>query len=279
MLVILMNSDLKELNKTGVKVPAIGFGTWGIGGRMTPDYSHDKEAVEAIRYAIKLGMWLIDTAEIYGAGHSEELVGEAIKDFERDQVFIVTKVWETNLRYDDVIKAAKRSLSRLKSKYIDLYLVHWPSTRVPISETMKAMEKLVDDGLIRFIGVSNFDVDLMEEARAALSKTDIVVNQVKYNLYDRSVENDVLPYCQKERITLMAYTPLAKGSLAREPLLIEIGKKYGKTAAQVALNWLISKDMVIAIPKALDKKHIEENAGAMGWRLSVDDLKMLDSSF
>ncbi|MGQ4832770.1 MAG: aldo/keto reductase [Candidatus Asgardarchaeia archaeon] len=274
-----MNSDLKELNKTGVKVPAIGFGTWGIGGRMTPDYSHDKEAVEAIRYAIKLGMWLIDTAEIYGAGHSEELVGEAIKDFERDQVFIVTKVWETNLRYDDVIKAAKRSLSRLKSKYIDLYLVHWPSTRVPISETMKAMEKLVDDGLIRFIGVSNFDVDLMEEARAALSKTDIVVNQVKYNLYDRSVENDVLPYCQKERITLMAYTPLAKGSLAREPLLIEIGKKYGKTAAQVALNWLISKDMVIAIPKALDKKHIEENAGAMGWRLSVDDLKMLDSSF
>ena len=268
--------DLKELNRTGCKVPAIGLGTWKIGGSMTPDHSQDDLAIKALRHGISLGMWLIDTAEIYGGGHAEELVGEAIKIFNREKIFIVTKVWETNLRYDDVLKAAKRSLKRLKTNYIDLYLIHWPNSRIPLSETMKAMEKLVSDGLVRYIGVSNFSVKLMEEARSYLSKEDIVVNQVKYNVYDRSVERDILPYCQKEGITLMAYTPLAKGSVSTDKTLIEIGRKYGKTAAQVALNWLISKDMVIAIPKAIRIEHIEENAGAMGWRLSEEDIRYIE---
>lgn len=268
--------DLKELNRTGCKVPAIGLGTWKIGGSMTPDHSQDDLAIKALRHGISLGMWLIDTAEIYGGGHAEELVGEAIKIFNREKIFIVTKVWETNLRYDDVLKAAKRSLKRLKTNYIDLYLIHWPNPRIPLSETMKAMEKLVSDGLVRYIGVSNFSVKLMEEARSYLSKEDIVVNQVKYNVYDRSVERDILPYCQKEGITLMAYTPLAKGSVSTDKTLIEIGRKYGKTAAQVALNWLISKDMVIAIPKAIRIEHIEENAGAMGWRLSEEDIRYIE---
>lgn len=268
--------DLKELNRTGCKVPAIGLGTWKIGGSMTPDHSQDDLAIKALRHGISLGMWLIDTAEIYGGGHAEELVGEAIKIFNREKIFIVTKVWETNLRYDDVLKAAKRSLKRLKTNYIDLYLIHWPNPRIPLSETMKAMEKLVSDGLVRYIGVSNFSVKLMEEARSYLSKEDIVVNQVKYNVYDRSVERDILPYCQKEGITLMAYTPLAKGSVSTDKTLIEIGRKYGKTAAQVALNWLISKDMVIAIPKAVRIEHIEENAGAMGWRLSEEDIRYIE---
>ena len=268
--------DLKELNRTGCKVPAIGLGTWKIGGSMTPDHSQDDLAIKALRHGISLGMWLIDTAEIYGGGHAEELVGEAIKIFNREKIFIVTKVWETNLRYDDVLKAAKRSLKRLKTNYIDLYLIHWPNPRIPLSETMKAMEKLVSDGLVRYIGVSNFSVELMEEARSYLSKEDIVVNQVKYNVYDRSIERDILPYCQKEGITLMAYTPLAKGSVSTDKTLIEIGRKYGKTAAQVALNWLISKDMVIAIPKAVRIEHIEENAGAMGWRLSEEDIRYIE---
>jgi len=273
---LLSYKDLKELNRTGCKVPAIGLGTWKIGGSMTPDHSQDDLAIKALRHGISLGMWLIDTAEIYGGGHAEELVGEAIKIFNREKIFIVTKVWETNLRYDDVLKAAKRSLKRLKTNYIDLYLIHWPNPRIPLSETMKAMEKLVSDGLVRYIGVSNFSVKLMEEARSYLSKEDIVVNQVKYNVYDRSVERDILPYCQKEGITLMAYTPLAKGSVSTDKTLIEIGRKYGKTAAQVALNWLISKDMVIAIPKAIRIEHIEENAGAMGWRLSEEDIRYIE---
>jgi len=268
--------DLKELNRTGCKVPAIGLGTWKIGGSMTPDHSQDDLAIKALRHGISLGMWLVDTAEIYGGGHAEELVGEAIKIFNREKIFIVTKVWETNLRYDDVLKAAKRSLKRLKTNYIDLYLIHWPNPRIPLSETMKAMEKLVSDGLVRYIGVSNFSVELMEEARSYLSKEDIVVNQVKYNVYDRSIERDILPYCQKEGITLMAYTPLAKGSVSTDKTLIEIGRKYSKTAAQVALNWLISKDMVIAIPKAIRIEHIEENAGAMGWRLSEEDIRYIE---
>ncbi|MEQ9714326.1 MAG: aldo/keto reductase [Candidatus Asgardarchaeum sp.] len=273
---LLSYKDLKELNRTGCKVPAIGLGTWKIGGSMTPDHSQDDLAIKALRHGISLGMWLVDTAEIYGGGHAEELVGEAIKIFNREKIFIVTKVWETNLRYDDVLKAAKRSLKRLKTNYIDLYLIHWPNPRIPLSETMKAMEKLVSDGLVRYIGVSNFSVELMEEARSYLSKEDIVVNQVKYNVYDRSIERDILPYCQKEGITLMAYTPLAKGSVSTDKTLIEIGRKYSKTAAQVALNWLISKDMVIAIPKAIRIEHIEENAGAMGWRLSEEDIRYIE---
>ncbi|MHA1627323.1 MAG: aldo/keto reductase [Candidatus Asgardarchaeia archaeon] len=232
-----------------------------------------------MRKAVSLGMWLIDTAEFYGAGHAEEVVGMAIEAFDRDEVFVVTKVWHTNLRYNDVIKAAERSLKRLKTDYIDLYLVHWPNPNIPLRETMKAMEKLVEDGMVLYVGVSNFDVSLMEEARSYLSHTDIVANQVKYNLLDRNVEKDVLPYCQEERITLIAYTPLEKGLLANDPFLSEIGKKYGKTSAQVALNWLISKDMVVAIPKAIEMEHIEENAGAMGWQLSEEDMKLIDEKF
>ncbi|RLI64966.1 MAG: aldo/keto reductase [Candidatus Asgardarchaeum californiense] len=271
--------DLKPLGNTQEKIPAIGMGTWRMGGGMAPDYSRDNEEIAALKHGLELGMWLIDTAEIYGGGHAEELVAEAIKGYPRDDVFIVTKVWSTHLHYDDVIKAAKGSLKRLRLKYVDLYLIHWPSHAVPLSETMKAMEKLVEMGLVRYIGVSNFNVSEMEEARNALSKNDIVVNQVKYNLLDRSIERDVLPYCQREKITIMAYTPLAKGELARNPILKEIGKKYGKTAAQVALNWLISKDHVMAIPKASSLNHVEENAGAMGWRLSPDDVKFLNEKF
>jgi len=272
-------SDLKPLGKTGEKIPSIGLGTFGIGGFMERDDSRDEEGIRAIKKAIELGMWLIDTAEIYGEGHSEELVGEAIKQFKRDEVFIVTKVWYTNLRFDDVMKAIRGSLRRLGVKYVDLYLVHAPNPAIPFSETAKAMERLVDEGLARYIGVSNFTASEMEKFRNCLSKYDIVVNQVKYSLLDRKIETDVLPYCQREKILVMAYTPLEKGRLAKLSKLKEIGKKYGKTAAQVALNWLICHDWVMAIPKAIRVEHIEENAGAMGWRLSDKDFEELNKIF
>jgi len=246
--------DVKKLGKSDVLVPSIGFGTWGIGGFEIPDYTFDNHYVAIIRKAIDLGLWLIDTAEYYAKGHSEELVGQAIKSYPRDEVFIVTKVWYTNLSYDDVIKAAKKSLKRLETSYIDLYLIHWPNPFIPLKETMKAMEFLVKEGLVRFIGVSNFNVDLMEEARSYLSREDIVANEVKYSILDRDIERDILPYCQKERITVIAYTPLEKGKVAKEKVLADIGRKYGKTATQVALNWLISKDNVIGNSKSCKGK-------------------------
>lgn len=274
-----LDMDLKELGTTDVKLPAIGMGTWGIGGYYSADTIGDNQAIRALRRGIELGMYLIDTAEMYSAGHAEEVVGEAIKPFPREQVFIVSKVLPENLHYGDVINAAEKSLRRLRTDWIDLYLIHFPNPRIPLTETMEAMERLVERNLVRFIGVSNFDVSEMEEARSCLSRHSIVTNQVDYSLFVRSIERDVLPYCQQQRLTVMAYRPLARGELSRNRFLEEIGKKYDKTAAQVALNWLISKENVIAIPKAASIDHVEENASAMGWRLSQDDMEHISSYF
>jgi diketogulonate reductase-like aldo/keto reductase len=271
--------EFKELGNTGVKVPVIGMGTWEIGGGISRDTAGDAEAIQAIRKAIELGMTLIDTAEMYAAGHSEEIVGEAIKIVPREQLFIVTKVAPVNLHCADVIKAAERSLKRLQTDRIDLYLVHHPNPQIPLRETMEAMEKLVERSLVRFIGVSNFDVNQMEEARSHLSGNEIVANQVEYSLLHRSAERDVIPYCRQHRMTVMAYTPLARGGLSSNKFLQEIGGKYGKTAAQVALNWLIAREGVIAIPKAVNLDHLEQNAGAAGWKLSEEDFEDISSHF
>jgi diketogulonate reductase-like aldo/keto reductase len=273
--------EFKRLGRTDVMVSAIGMGTWGIGGFSAPDYKYDEMAIRALRRGIELGITLIDTAEMYGGGHSEEVVGMAIKGL-REKVFIATKVWYTNLRYDDVLRSAEKSLRRLQIDTIDLYQVHWPNPHIPLSETMRAMERLVLDGKVRFIGVSNFSVKLMEEARAALSKIDIVSNQVEYSLLSREVEDDILPYCEKENITLIAYSPLGRGNILNDPrskILREVAKKYNKTLVQVALNWLIAKKPVVAIPKAINLSHVEENVNAAGWRLSDEDLELLSRVF
>lgn len=263
-------NDLKRIGDD--KVTAIGMGTWGVGGWETPDYSKDKEHIEALRYGLELGINLIDTAEFYASGHSEELVGKAIEGFEREDIFIVSKIWPTHFGYESAKKAARASAKRLGT-YIDLYLLHWPTEDFrKIEETLHALEELVDEGLIRYIGVSNFDLELLKRSQEVMRKHEIVVNQVKYSLKDRRPEESgLLEYMKREGITLMAYTPLEKGSLARNSCLAEIGKRYGKTAAQVALNWLIWKENVVAIPKATNKEHIKENFGAMGWRLSKED--------
>ncbi len=272
------------LGRTGEKIAAIGLGTWGIGGGMMPNYSADKQAIEAIRHAVKLGMNHIDTAEIYGGGHAEELVGEAIKEFARDDIFIASKVWHTNLRYDDVLRACERSLKRLQTSYIDLYYIHWPNPSIPLSETMRALERLYDEGKIRYIGVSNFSASLVEEARSCLSHADVVADQVEYSLYERSIERDLMPYCLREGITIVAYSPLGQGKLARElhdgrsrraRILMEIAKRYSKTPIQVALNWVIWHEHVITIPKSIRREHLEENAEAAGWKLDEKDYKLL----
>ena len=254
---------------------------------MTTDRTQDKEAILAIKTAIRLGITHIDTAELYGDGHAEELVGEAIKEFDRKSLFITTKVKWSNLRYEDVISAVKRSLRRLKTDYIDLYLVHTPMRSVPIEETMKAMDYVAENKLARFIGVSNFSVEEMEEAQQ-YAKNKIVANQIEYNLLIRNVgqhtndmESKIIPYCQRNDIAVIAYRPLANGELAKPGirLLDELAKKYGKTQAQIAINWLIFKQNVVTIPKAVKIDHIKENLGAIGWKLSEGDIQRLNHDF
>lgn len=263
--------EYEELNRTGVRITKLGLGTYGI------ESAPRDEAIMALRRGIELGMTLIDTAEMYGWGWVEEIVGEAIKPFDRDELTIVTKVWGTNLAYESVKRAAKASARRLGT-YIDVYLIHWPNPSIPLEETLRAMEELVTEGVVRYIGISNFSLELMKRARGLLQHNDLVANQVEYNLRVRDPEGDLLPYCQRERITLMAYSPLDKGRLARRPpqKLKFVATRLGRTPAQVALNWLISKPMVIAIPKAARLDHVEEIADAVGWRIPRDLLSELE---
>ncbi len=267
-----------------VKIPILGIGTWGMGGKYERNTTHDKEEILAIRTAVKLGMTHIDTAEVYGKGHAEELVAEAIQGFDRKKLFIVTKVSQEHLRHDDVIFAAKASLKRLKTNYIDLYLIHGPNLSIPLKETMKAMDHLVENKLVRFIGVSNFSVKEMKEAQSH-SKNKIVANQIEYNLLVRNkgmwttnMESEIIPYCQKNNIMVIAYRPIAKGELAKPgfEVLDKLSKKYKKTQAQIAINWLISKKNVITIPKSTHIEHLKENLGAIGWKMDFEDIKKLD---
>ncbi|MCL7384974.1 MAG: aldo/keto reductase [Thaumarchaeota archaeon] len=279
--------EYRELGRTGWKVPVLGQGTWGIGGFHSRDDSRDSEAIAALRLGIELGMTLIDTAEAYGAGHSEEVVGKAIAGL-KAEVFVATKVSPEHLSYESVIKSAKASLSRLNIKTIDLYQVHWPNPRIPIKETMRAMERLVKDGLVRFIGVSNFSVSEMEEAMASLAREEIVSNQVEYSLLERSIEHDLLPFCEREKITVIAYSPLARGKLSEPKKYLEkhkadalqtLADKYGKTPSQIALNWVVRRPSVIAIPKAMKLEHVKENAGSVGWSMDSDDYDVLSRAF
>jgi len=262
----------KRLGRSGETIPAIGLGTWQLRGN---------EAESALRAGISAGAKFIDTAEIYG---TEELVGRAIRPLinNGEKVFVATKVWPTHFRYDDVLKACDRSLSKLGVRTIDLYQLHWPNPALPISNTMKAMERLVDEGKVRYIGVSNFSVKQLDEARSCLSKYDVVSDQVEYSPFNREADIELLHYLEKEDITLIAYSPLGHGKLFKRfgslmQDVAEIGKKYDKTPAQVLLNWLISSPQVIAIPKASSVRHAVEDAGAGSFVLGQDDLTKISS--
>jgi diketogulonate reductase-like aldo/keto reductase len=266
--------ELKELNRTGVKVPEIGIGLWRYSG-----------GVEPLRAAIAMGASLIDTAEVYG---TEDVVGQAVGE-RREQVFVATKVSGHHLKYDEVLRAAEASLQRLRTNYIDLYQIHWPSNVVPIQETMRAMETLVDRGLVRYLGVSNFSVEELHRARLAMSKYPIVSNQVLYNLNRREIEARLLPYCEVNGITVIAYTPLDDGRLARhsqyprnaqgQQALEWVAEQTGKTMAQVALNWCVWRPSVITIPKSNSAARVVENCGASGWRLTREQYELLSRAF
>jgi diketogulonate reductase-like aldo/keto reductase len=276
--------ELKKLGKTSVEIPVLGLGTWGIGGLSSSRRGGEEKDASALRLGLELGMRFIDTAEMYAHGHSEDVVAMAVGE-ERDGVFIATKVSAENLAYEDVLRSCEASLKRLKTNYVDLYQVHWPSSHIPILETMRAMEKLVEAGKVREIGVSNFSVKQTREAQEALSRKTVASNQVEYSFVERSIEHDLLPYCVKEHLTLIAYSPIARGHIARGGqderwrALDSVAQKYGKTRTQVALNWLICKEQVVAIPKAGNPEHVRENAGAAGWRLEAEDQDLLSRAF
>lgn len=266
--------EYRRLGRTDARVSVIGMGTWKIGNFKTNE--ERRAQVNALKRGIELGINLIDTAEMYSHGKSEEVVADAINGV-RERVFIASKVSPENLRYDDVIRACRASLARLGTRYIDLYQVHWPNPRIPIQETMSAMEALVRDGAIRFIGVSNFSVPETEEARAALAKNEVVSNQVEYSLTNRHVESEILPYCAREKVTLIAYSPLARGHIVSsipKPIL----QKYKLTPAQAMLNWVTRDEHVVAIPKAASIPHIEEDASSVSVRFTpaeYDELSKL----
>jgi diketogulonate reductase-like aldo/keto reductase len=266
--------ELKQLGATNVMVPEIGIGVWRYTG-----------GVEPLRRGIELGAALIDTAEIYA---TEEIVAAAIERLST-RVLIASKVSGDHLGYDDVMRSAEASLKRLNIPAIDLYQVHWPNSLFPIKDTMRAMETLADRGIIRHIGVSNFSISELREAQSAMSHHPIASNQVLYNLHRRGIEADLLPYCQGCDITVIAYTPLDNGRLARQSeyppnprgmkALELVAGQTGKTFAQVALNWCTAHANVITIPKSNSAARVAENCGASGWRLSPDQFELLNNAF
>lgn len=254
----------------GTRVPAIGQGTWRLG----EDRTERKREVAALREGIARGLTLIDTAEMYGEGGSEEVVGEAIAGL-RDQVFLVSKVYPHNASRRGIPEACERSLKRLRSDCLDLYLLHWRG-EYPLEETVEAFARLREAGKIRRWGVSNFDLDDMHE----LNEAACASNQVQYSLEERGIEWDLLPWCQEQHMPLMAYCPVGQGGrLLRHRALAEIASRHDATPARVALAWLIHQPGVIAIPKAVEPLHVRDNAAALQLRLDAEDLQRLDAAF
>ena len=260
-----------EFGPTGVKVPVIGQGTWQM----------RKAGLEALRTGIELGITHVDTAEMYTG--SEEVIAEAIRGI-RNKICLVSKVLPSNASYNGTLRACDASLKRLKTDYLDVYLLHWWSGARPIGETMRAMEELVAAGKIRYIGVSNLDVDRLKQAQKALTREKIVCNQVIYHLRSRAVENRVLPYCESQNIAVVGYSPFGQGDFPsptskQGKALQTIAGRHGKTSRQVALNFLTRRNSLFAIPKASRVEHVRENSGGAGWKLTVEDLKLIDDAF
>lgn len=277
-----MHIPLKKL-KSGFSIPAYGLGTWQMGGRFERDLENNDVAdTTAIRNSINEGVFHIDTAESYANGYTEILVGKVIRDFKREDIFLVSKVKKTNLKYDDVIRSCSQSLKRLGTSYLDLYLIHAPNPEIPLNETMRALDTLLSEGKVRNIGVSNFSNAQFEEAQSA-TKNKLVVNQVHYNLLVREIEDKgVLKYCQDNDVMLVAYRPLQKAELFKitVPDVVDtVCNKYEKTPNQVAINWLISQKNVVTISMTRDLAHLKENLGGIGWEMSATDVETLRNDY
>jgi 2,5-diketo-D-gluconate reductase B len=251
---------MKFIQFQGQEIPKIGLGTWGMRG---------SECRQAVENALSIGYRHLDTAEIYG---NETEVGEAISNskLDREQIFLTTKVWKSHLKHDDLIQACRQSRKKLAGSYVDLYLIHAPNPLVPIQETLDAMNELVETGEIKYIGVSNFTIDQLQEA-IQYADIPIFTNQIKY--HPLHAQDEMVEFCQKEEILITAYSPLAKGEVGRSTLLQHIAEKHSVTPAQVALRWLVEQDFVITIPKASNPDHQKDNLDIFGFELSSDEVE------
>ncbi|UPV76468.1 aldo/keto reductase (plasmid) [Halorussus limi] len=247
----------------GARIPKLGLGTWQNTG---------SECTETVRTALDLGYRHVDTAQAYD---NEAAVGEGIAraEVDRDEVFLTTKVWRSNLRYDDVLDSVRDSLDRLGVEYVDLLLAHWPHPRVPVAETLEAMTELRESGAVKNVGVSNFTLSQLREARG-VADVPLVANQVLYHPYKD--QSDLQRYCATNGVALVAYSPLARGDVLSDDLLERIGDRYDKTAAQVALRWLLQQDGVVAIPKASSRAHLEQNADVFDFSLTDEEAARID---
>ncbi len=263
-----------------LQIPKIGFGTWTIGGRGSADPSGDEKSLLALRSALELGYTHFDTAENYAAGHSEELVGRAIRETgaARERLFITSKVEPNHLRYADVLRCCEDSLRRLGMEYLDLYLIHWPAVGMNLADTFRALNQLVREGRVRHLGVSNFNLKLLKQA-AALSETPLLTDQVPYSIPDRKyVENGVLGFCQQNDILLTAYTPV-KHRFTQGEKLKAMAQARGVTVYQIALAWLASQPRVITIPMSFNPQHQAENLAAADLVLSAEEMAQLTGMF
>ncbi|MFX1506295.1 MAG: aldo/keto reductase [Promethearchaeota archaeon] len=290
------------IGNTNVKVSQIGLGTWQFGSKGW-GYGTDfdkTDAISIVQKALELGINIIDTAEAYGWGKSEQIIGEAIQDYDRKEIIITTKFLPITIRPSAVVNALNKSLNRLQTDYIDIYLIHWPAPWL-IGRVLNHMERMVDEGLIRYIGISNFNLKRLQNAQKKMCKHRVQVNQVNYSLAKNKVEDDLLPYTQKEKITLMAYSPLGQGwltgkySVGNSPggtrrrnrlfskrnykrgekllaLVKEIAENHQVTMAQIALNWVIKNPSVIAIPGAKNLTQLESNVGSTDFELTNDEI-------
>lgn len=257
----------------GERVSALGMGTWNMGD----DRTTLAEEIATLRLGLDLGLRLIDTAEMYGEGLSESLIGEAIAG-RRDEVFLVSKVYPHNANRRGIAAACERSLRRLGTDRLDLYLLHWRGD-VPFDETVEGLQALQREGKIRHYGVSNLDLSDMEELWGVPGGDGIAVNQLLYNLSRRGIEWDLLPWLRERRVPVMAYSPIEQARLVRHPKLVRFAQECGMTPAQVALAWLLARDGIIAIPKTGHRERLRENIGALSHTLTAEQLATLDSIF
>ena len=262
----------------GLSLPKIGFGTWNIGGGSNAQPRRDPDYVRALLSALDLGYTHFDTAETYAAGHTEELLGRALRAsrVDRRRVFLTTKVAPGHLDYQGILDSCEASLRRLSTDYVDLYLIHWPSPNMDLGHAFRALNHLVQEGKVRHLGVSNFDLKLLQESRR-LSESPILTDQVPYSLQDRSyVKNGVLEYCQRHDVLLTAYSPFEQGKLRQKKGLASVAAAHSATPFQIALAWLCQQPRVITIPMSTDTTHQRQNLEAGDISLAPHELQQLD---
>ncbi len=255
------------------KLFPIGLGTYGLVGQEQTSPMRGDPHLEAVRHALSMGINVIDTAEMYGNGRTEELVGRAISGFRREDIFIISKVWPSNLERKKLISSAEASLRRLGTDYIDLYLIHWPSETVPLDESIGAMLDLKERGIIRGIGVSNFDNSLLDQAIDYAGKGSIEANEIELNLSNFSRSRETLEHCRRRGVRVIAYSPLSRGRISHKPAVQQIAKKYGATDVQVILRFLM--EFSLPIPKSSNPEHIDEIVGAIRVPLTTEDINLI----